>query len=490
MLGTTNIANATNASLTISNIQTSNAGTYNLVVSNLYGSVMSSNAVLTVPISTLMVANTSTLGSGTAGVPVQLASAGNENTINFSLDFPNSILTYSGATLGSNASGAFMIVNTSQTANGQVGFELALPGSNTFSLGTQQLVVVEFAVTNLASNVVVPIVFGNQPTEEQVLDGQSAVLPGTYLSGTVSISATAVEGDVAPRPNGNGVVNVNDWLQVGRFVAGLDIPVSTNEFRRADCAPRATSGDGSITVADWVQVGRYAAGYDPLTYVGNGPGTVGTISNTPSTSRILSFLPLLEGQTNDSVAVQLAAQGTENAVSFSIAFDPASASFISASLGNGASGAEMYVNTNQATEGSVGIALALLPGNAFSTGAQPLVQLAFTSVAYSNTIALGFVDSPVPRQLADTNASPLPVSFANGTLSIGGLAWPTLAISPAGSNVVLSWPASANVFGLQMETLLGTNWNSAAGTPVTNGGSLVVTSSVATNSGFFRLQHH
>jgi glucose/arabinose dehydrogenase len=46
--GTTNIAGATSASYTINNVQTSNAGTYNVVVTNTVGSVTSNNATLTV----------------------------------------------------------------------------------------------------------------------------------------------------------------------------------------------------------------------------------------------------------------------------------------------------------------------------------------------------------------------------------------------------------------------------------------------------------
>jgi hypothetical protein len=187
--------------------------------------------------------------------------------------------------------------------------------------------------------------------------------------------------------------------------------------------------------------------------------------------------------------VQMAAQGSEIAVSFSVAFDPASVGFVGAGLGSGASGAEMYVNTNQAAEGSVGIALALSPGNVFPAGKLSLVQLNFASVGYSNTVALGLVDSPVARQVADTNASVLPVSFQNGSLLVGGSIWPTLAIGQAGSNAVLSWPASANMFELQTAPLLGSNWHVAAGTPVTNGTSLVLTSSISTNAGFFRLRH-
>ena len=70
------------------------------------------------------------------------------------------------------------------------------------------------------------------------------------------------EADIAPRPNGDDFLLVNDWVQVGRFVAGLDIPVAGTEFQRTDCAPFATTGDGLLLVNDWVQAGRYIAGLD------------------------------------------------------------------------------------------------------------------------------------------------------------------------------------------------------------------------------------
>ena len=81
----------------------------------------------------------------------------------------------------------------------------------------------------------------------------------------VTITAVYTDGreaDVAPRPDGDGALLVNDWVQVGRFVAGLDVPAEGSEFQRADCAPLDESGDGQLLVNDWVQAGRYVAGLD------------------------------------------------------------------------------------------------------------------------------------------------------------------------------------------------------------------------------------
>ena len=128
----TNLPDATNVSLTLSDIQSADAGSYRLVASNSYGTVASSNALLTVLTSSLQVVNSSAVGSSSVVVPVQLLSAGNENSISFSLSFSNVVLTYSGATLGSNALGALLYADASQAASGRIGLEIELPGDDTF----------------------------------------------------------------------------------------------------------------------------------------------------------------------------------------------------------------------------------------------------------------------------------------------------------------------------------------------------------------------
>jgi hypothetical protein len=93
---------------------------------------------------------------------------------------------------------------------------------------------------------------------------------------------TAFESDVAPRPNGSndGTVSIADWVQAGRFAAGLDTP-SGGEFQRVDCAPKGTLGDGIITISDWVQAGRYASGLDPVVSVGGPTSPPAANSRTP-----------------------------------------------------------------------------------------------------------------------------------------------------------------------------------------------------------------
>jgi subtilisin family serine protease len=249
-----------------------------------------------------------------------------------------------------------------------------------------------------------------------------------------------VEGDVAPRTGGNGSVTVADWTQIGRFVAGLDEANLGNEFQRADCAPRATGGNGQLTVADWVQAGRYAAGLDPIPNSG-GPVIPPTppqfapqnTSDKAAASRVnhradFSIIgairdPLFairnpqsafsKGRNRPvSFAVEVEAQGGENAFSFSLSFDPAALSNPRIRLSESLSGAALQLNASQAARGRLGIALALLPGQTLPPGRRQLAVVTFTSLepGGADASAIEYSDLPLRREAADQYAGLLPAS--------------------------------------------------------------------------------
>jgi hypothetical protein len=484
----TNIAGQTNLTLSFTNVQTNNAGTYNLVATNGYGTAVSSNAVLTVVIPVLQVANTSSTGAESVTVPVQLVALGIENTLTFSLDFSNTILTYTGASLGSGASGAFFFTNTSQLTNGHVGFSLVY-GGGTFTAGTQQVVNVNFNVPFEVAATNTTISFGDQPTARQVLNVNVTALPAAYIAGTLSLPATAYEGDVYPVPNGDQSVDISDWLEAGRLVAGLDAITTGGEFQRLDCAPRSTEGDGQITVADWVQVGRYATQMDPLVPVlfGSPTGPVSGVPPPPATGQTVSLAPLTPSSTTNSVLVQINAQGDENAFGGSVTFEPTVLQFLHATNGSGASGALLEVNSNQAASGNLGFALALSPGATLSPGLDSLVRLDFAAIAYgSNNTLIAFGDLPVVRSLANTNADALGPAFENMTLAVNGLSLPTLSISRYGTDVVLSWPGSPG-FALATAPSLNGNWSNVAAVFATNGDVVSTSVPILSKQAFYRL---
>jgi hypothetical protein len=485
------IAGATNSSLTLSNVPTSDAGTYTVSVTSPFGSAVSSNAVLTVLVPTLQVGSASTSGGTTVTVPVQLIAVGTEAGLGFSLDFDPTVLTFLSADLGSNASGSLLLVNSNQVASGHLGIAIDLTTAP--SLGTNEVANVTFQVAVLTNATSTPITFGGQPTPQEISDGQGTPLLSTYIPGTVSIAKAVLEGDVWPLPLGDGLVTISDWVEEGRLVAGLDTTTNAGELQRADCAPRSTGGDGELTVADWVQVGRYAAGLDPLTAVGFPPGET-SVRRAPvktAAPRAIAIVPMTKGGLTNTVAVQLTAQGGENSLGFSVSFDPAAARFVNAALGSGATGAVLFQNTAQAANGHLGFVLGYnLQGTptSFAAGIQQIVRLSFASVSYSNNVALNFGNTPVICDLVDVNADSLPATYQNVLLPVGGASWPALNANHSGGQVTLAWPTSAG-FVLESASSVAGPWTPVTALPSTNGGSLnFIVPTTSSGQTFYRLQ--
>ena len=456
---------ATNASLTLANVQFSQAGNYSVVITNVVGTASSSNATLTVnfPPASVRVVNVTNAQSGaTVNVPVSLAANGNENGLSFSLNFDTTKLTYVSTALGSGASGATLLTNAAQAASGKLGVILALPPNQTFAAGTQELVQVTFmaAVRTYAFSTIVS--FGDVPIVRELSDAPGNVLAATYASGLVSIQAANFEGDLAPRPNGDKAATVTDWVLAGRYAARLDYPTNAAEFQRADCAPRSTLGDGAITVIDWVQVGLYAAGLDPLTVVG-GPtsevhpgGVVSEKDSPPRTphgdspySRLLEVADTMVIQGSSGTAsVQLESLGDENALGFSLLFDSSAVNYVSASLGSASNGVTMFVNDSQAGAGRLGFVLGLGTGRSFVSGTRELVKVTFRAATPAKgNYTISFADQPVPCEVSGTNALPLAAGYVTGTITVNPL--PSLSIGRSGEEITLAWPLWATNFGLQ-----------------------------------------
>ena len=255
---------------------------------------------------------------------------------------------------------------------------------------------------------------------------------GNTFSVTQSGGAVAYEADVAPRPNGSGTLMITDWVQVGRFSAGLDTPAAGSEFQRADCAPRATLGDGRVTLADWVQAGRYTAGLDPATEAGGPTTLTAALPERPAADAASRELRIGQAvfsrdRQRVTVPVELLAQGTENALSLSLQFDPATLVFEEAVRGRDARrGAQLLANSAQAASGRVGFGLLLSPGARHRAGLRELLLVTFRVVqplAPATTIRLG--DGPTPLELVDRDAMTIPVrpvdrriDFDDGPLAI------------------------------------------------------------------------
>ena len=245
---------------------------------------------------------------------------------------------------------------------------------------------------------------------------------------TLTVNPIGYEGDVAKRPDGDGKLDIADWVQEGRYVAGLDTAAAGSEFMRADCAPLATKGDGHLTVADWVQVGRFVLGMDPLTSIG-GPDHDPPLAGG---TRAMSASRLLAGKTAralsigastftrgkaGAVCVSLNALGNESALGFSVHFDAKHLKFVSAKVVGATVAATLLVNANAAAQGNLGVALMLPLPTACKAGKGAVVEFTFLPLATGAT-PLTFSDQVVSCEIAGATATALPANFVNGTVLV------------------------------------------------------------------------
>ena len=148
-----------------------------------------------------------------------------------------------------------------------------------------------------------------------------------------------------------------------------------------------------------------------------------------------------------AVTVVLASLGNENAVGFSVTFDPAALRFDA--IGNGADlgGATLNVNSSQVASGRIGVALALPSGATYPAGNRALAVLNFTVVRASTAnTALGFGDTPVVREVSDARANVLVAAFAGVTVAAGpSQTAPAITSQPVASTVTEGATASFSV---------------------------------------------
>jgi len=358
---------------------------------------------------------------GSVSVPIELASQGDENAIGFSLTFNAAALSNPMVALGSDAAGATLNINAAQAAQGRLGIALAFPANQTFSAGARQMIVLTFAIPASAAFGSTTISFGDQPVMREASDVNANALLLNFSSGAVTITK-GFEADVTPRPDGdnNGMVTITDWVQIGRFVAGVDAVALGNEFQRADCAPRVSQGDGRISITDWTQAGRYAAGLDPVIPAGGPTAPISQISDGNEhrkmedgrSSFVYGISQTISG--GERLTIQVDALGVENALGFSLLFDAAQWRFVSAVIGRDARAATLHINSAQVARGQIGVALALPAGRALRTGTRQLLVLEFVPLVKGQLIplAVSFDDAPVQREIADIDAHPVLANYS------------------------------------------------------------------------------
>ncbi len=188
-------------------------------------------------------------------------------------------------------------------------------------------------------------------------------------------------------------------------------------------------------------------------------------------------------------AVRLEAQGDENALGFSLAFDSARLQFLGAARAAAMSNAVLNLNTNQAAAGKLGVALALPAGASLGAGTMEAVLLTFGAASNASGMApISFSDQPVAREVSDAQANPLLAVYDDGAILVGAPR-PSLGLTRTGPTVLLFWPTNAAGFHLQATSgPLGTAWTNVDMVPLEFGGQKLVPFPTTGSEKYFRLR--
>jgi uncharacterized protein (TIGR03437 family) len=357
-------------------------------------------------------------------------------------------------------------ISPSSAMAGGAAFTLTVNGANftnasKVSWGGKELATTFVSATQLTAQVSAAEI--TSVGTAQVTVSNSGPCGGTSNAVTFTINPplTPYEADVAPRPNVDGEITAADWDQAGRFVTGLDTPAEGSEFQRADCAPRSGLGDGRITLADWVQAGRYAAGFDAKTQAGGATkaATAFALETTgylaAAAGRVLRIgnTTFQRGQVN-SLQIEMDALGNENAVAFTLNYDPALMSFSEAVLGQGLSEAKLYVNATRAASGQIGIAFALPAGKVISLGTAGILTLRLLPTGGANNAItkVSFGDQLIKSEVVDAQASAITdTTFSEGAVLVTGRAIANVSAADY-SGPALAAESIAAAFGTELAT--------------------------------------
>jgi uncharacterized protein (TIGR03437 family) len=185
---------------------------------------------------------------------------GAENAVSFTLNFDPTLMSFSEALVGLDATEAKLYVNTTRALNGQIGIAMALPAGKFIPQGTARLLTVRFLPVGGSATVTTKISFGDQVLKTEIVDASAAEQSGTTLTeGVVLVTGRAVTSVSAASYAG-------PRLAAESIVAafGTELATGSDEARTIPL-PTVLLGS-SVKVKDSKEVERTA----PLFYVSPG----------------------------------------------------------------------------------------------------------------------------------------------------------------------------------------------------------------------------
>jgi hypothetical protein len=191
LLNDQRVFGSTSTTLTIGKIYATDAGSYSVVITNVWGAVTSTPANLIVldnPRVIYVNHHTAALG-GVATVPVHMQAVGNERTFRFSLAYDPALLSNPRVTTGKNTASATVAADSSQAGDGRLGITLTLPPGQTMPVGSAlEIANVSFDTSGSASSgAMTPVGFDTQPIAREVLSATDLPLVALFVAGSVTL---------------------------------------------------------------------------------------------------------------------------------------------------------------------------------------------------------------------------------------------------------------------------------------------------------------
>lgn len=411
-------------------------------------------------------------GGGVA-VPVEMVSTGGEFRVAFSVGFGTGLVC-TGLVAGADA--PQILVQAVPDTNGAIGVMLQAPAENPFAAGAKHVATLQFLAETAGE-------YALQVQDEPVareIDGRADGIQ--WEDGRIVVAAGAIEGDVYPRPHGDGAVDDKDVHLALLFALGVEGPLDEREFQRVDCAPLATCGDGQIDMADKVAIQRYAQGQEALreacgpthsaTGGMRGPAAA-PLGIAPRSLALVAPEAVLRGQAF-AVQLELDALGDEQALAFSLAFDPDAIAYRGIQLRGVATNGVFLPNEEQAAAGALGFGVTLAEDETFAPGAQTVAEIEFQALEGNGSAEalLAFAASPAECRVAGADAASLACDYFEATVRLvdpanGSAAAPPTtgsAVALATNRIRVSWSSVSWATGYRIRRKLGdeTAWTRLA----------------------------
>ena len=420
-------------------------------------------------------------------VPVTLSCVGDESGIGFSIQFDTNAVSFLGWNPGA-IGGALILVNTNQAQNGALGISASQASGKPFNRGEMTLLTLRFQTkTSLGKSL---LRFADAPVQRQTVDANADGLDVAYISGAIDIvsrtlsvvDTRAASGGVAQVyiqsvftgvENAVGFslkydqgslsylqarvpvgaqpaalfINTNKNGEIGVLLSkmnGESFPAGSNMLLQLDFSAANETVSAQIDFSDAPMKGEATDGEARILGL---QFQSGTIRIAPETL----FIGQVSVATNLDVVVPvyLTAQGVENAVSFTLQYDPSKIEYAGASFGHGIpvdSGNVLTANTQWTNQNLIGCGLVLRTGIFMESGAREIMTLRFRFPSGdSASIPVSFVDAPVKREVASVTAITVPTIFENGLLRIQMPARPVIRQLPAAQTVFFGGPVAFDV---------------------------------------------